>query len=95
VDDVVAANIAALERGSGQAFNIGTGREVSIREIFDAMAEVAGYDRQPQFGPGRRGDVMRIALDPSLARTELGWQAAVSLHDGLAKTFAYFRDGAR
>ncbi len=95
VGDCVTANIAALERGSGMAFNIGTGRETSIREIFDAMAEVAGYAQSPNFGPARKGDVVRIVLNPGLARAELGWQAAMPLHDGLARTYAYFRDGAR
>ena len=94
VGDCVTANVAALERGSGRAFNIGTGRETSIHEVFDAMAEVSGYARQPNFGPPRTGDVMRIVLDPSLARAELGWQASMPLHDGLARTYAFFRDGA-
>ena len=94
VGDCVTANVAALERGSGQAFNIGTGRETSIREIFDAMAEVAGYARPPTFGPARKGDVVRIVLDPSRARSELGWQAQMPLPEGLARTYAFFRDGA-
>jgi UDP-glucose 4-epimerase len=95
VGDCVSANIAALERGAGQSVNIGTGRETSIREIFDVLAEVAGYRRQPNYGPGRIGDVMRIVLDASLARQELGWQAEMPLHEGLARTYAFFRDGAR
>jgi UDP-glucose 4-epimerase len=95
VGDCVTANIAALERGSSSAVNIGTGRETSIREIFDALAEVAGYSQQPEFGPGRKGDVMRIVLDPTLAREKLGWQARMPLHEGLARTFKYFSDGGR
>ena len=95
VGDCVTANIAALERGSGQSVNIGTGRETSISEIFEALAEVAGYDRQPNYGPARKGDVMRIVLDPSLALRELGWQASMPLHEGLAKTYAFFRDSSR
>jgi UDP-glucose 4-epimerase len=95
VGDCVTANIAALDRGSGMAFNIGTGRETSIREIFDAMAEVAGYAHQPSFGPARTGDVVRIVLDPGLAHEHLGWQAAMSLHDGLDKTYTFFRDNGR
>jgi len=94
VGDCVTANVAALERGSGQAFNIGTGRETSIREIFDAMAEVAGYSQPPNFGPARTGDVVRIVLNPSLAKAELGWEARMPLHDGLATTYAYFRNSA-
>lgn len=94
VGDCVTANIAALDHGSGGSFNIGTGRETSIREIFDAMAEVAGYSQQPNFGPARKGDVLRIVLDASQAARELGWQAAMPLHEGLAKTYAYFRNAS-
>jgi UDP-glucose 4-epimerase len=93
VGDCVTANVAALERGSGGAFNIGTGRETSVREIFEAMAEVAGYDREPTYGSPRQGDVGRIVLDPGQARRELDWHAAMSLHEGLARTYAFFRNG--
>jgi UDP-glucose 4-epimerase len=59
------------------------------------MAEVAGYSRQPNFGPARKGDVVRIVLNPSLAREKLGWEAAMPLHEGLDRTYKFFRDGAR
>jgi UDP-glucose 4-epimerase len=93
VGDCVTANLAALERGSGSAFNIGTGKETSIREIFELMAEVAGYRQQPNFGPPRKGDVMRIVLDTRLAQERLGWRAQMPLFDGLSKTYQFFRDG--
>jgi UDP-glucose 4-epimerase len=93
VGDCVTANLAALERGSAGSYNIGTGRETSIREIFDLMAEVSGYGQAPKLGPARKGDVVRIALDPSQAERDLGWRASMPLYDGLAKTFAFFRDG--
>lgn len=95
VGDCVAANVAALDRGSSCALNIGTGRETSIREVFDAMAEVAGYTHQPEFGPPRKGDVMRIVLNPALAHEKLGWQAAMPLHEGLARTYKSFSASAR
>jgi UDP-glucose 4-epimerase len=95
VGDCVTANVAALDRGSGLAMNIGTGQETSIRTIFDAMAEVAGYTQKPQFGPARKGDVVRIVLNPGLAREQLGWQAMMGLHDGLARTYKFFSDRAR
>jgi UDP-glucose 4-epimerase len=93
VGDCVTANLAALERGSGGAFNVGTGKETSIREIFDLMAEVSGYGQQPRFGPARKGDVVRIVLDPSLAQDKLGWRADMPLFDGLSRTYQFFRDG--
>jgi UDP-glucose 4-epimerase len=92
VGDCVTANVAALDRGSGQAVNIGTGTETSIQNIFDALAEVAGYSQQPAFGPARKGDVVRIALDPARAREHLGWEARMPLFDGLRATYAYFQD---
>ena len=59
------------------------------------MAEVAGYTHQPLSGPARKGDVMRIVLNPGLAREKLGWEARMPLHDGLARTYKFFSDGAR
>ncbi len=95
VGDCVTANVAALASGSGCAVNIGTGRETSVREIFDEMASIADYARQPERGPARRGDVMRIALDPGLAKEKLGWQAQMPLRDGLRATYEYFREVER
>jgi UDP-glucose 4-epimerase len=94
VGDCVTANVAALDRGSRCAVNIGTGKETSIKEMFDLMAEVSGYGQQPNFGEARQGDVMRIVLNPARAQAELGWQARMPLFDGLAKTYEFFRDHA-
>ena len=90
VGDCVTANLAALERGSGGAFNIGTGQETSVLQIFEGMARVSGYSGEPRFGPARKGDVMRIVLDPSLAARELGWKAEMALEDGLRRTYEFF-----
>ncbi len=95
VGDCVTANVAALERGSGCSVNIGTGRETSIREIFDLLAEVSGYTQQPTFGAARTGDVVRIVLNPAQAREHLGWQAKMPLHDGLASTYKFFSGNGR
>lgn len=91
VADLVRANLAALERGSGSSVNIGTGQETSIQRIFDLLAQVAGYGQPPTYGEPRRGDVLRIALDPSRALAELGWRAQIPLLDGLRTTYDYFR----
>lgn len=91
VSDCVTANVAALERGSGSAVNIGTGREASIQDVFDLMATAAHYTLPPRYGPARQGDVQRIALDPSLAADHLGWRAQTELERGLADTYAYFQ----
>jgi UDP-glucose 4-epimerase len=90
VADCVQANLQALERGSGAAVNIATGTETSILHLFQVMAGIAGFAGRPAFGPGRPGDVLRIALDPGRAREALGWEPRVLLEDGLRETYAYF-----
>jgi UDP-glucose 4-epimerase len=91
VSDAARANLAALERGSAQAYNIGTGREVTVNEVFRRLRDLTGYDRKPEFGPPRAGDVFRIALKSSKAKAELGWEAEVGLEEGLRLTVDYFR----
>ena len=91
VGDCVTANQASLELGSGLSINIGTGQATSVRQIFDLLAEVAGYNQPPQFGAARKGDVVHIVLDVTRAGTALGWEARTSLVDGLAATYDFFR----
>jgi UDP-glucose 4-epimerase len=91
VSDTAEANLSALERGSGEAYNVGTGVAVTVNEVFRQLKEITGYKREPGHGPKREGDVRRIALDCSKAARELGWRPKVSLKDGLRQTVDYFR----
>jgi UDP-glucose 4-epimerase len=87
VGDVVAAALAAGGSRLGGAVNIGTGREASVLEIVDALAEVSGReDFAPQFAPPRPGEVQRISLDAALAERELGWKPGTTLEQGLRIT---------
>lgn len=92
VEDAARANLLALEGEHSGAFNIGTGRETSTRQIFDLLREATGYRGEPEYGPPRPGDVRRISLDPSRAEQVLGWRPAVGLEEGIARTVAWFRD---
>ena len=92
VEDVAQANFLALERGSGQALNIGCGVGTSVNELVSRLRETIGYEREPTYTEPRPGDVYRIALDASRARRELGWEPKVSLEEGLRRTVAAIRD---
>jgi UDP-glucose 4-epimerase len=92
VSDAAAANLAALDRGSGQVYNIGTGVEVTINQIFKLLQGMTGYEQQPRQAPKRDGDVYKIALDCSKAAKDLRWRAEVELDRGLRLTLDYFRD---
>jgi UDP-glucose 4-epimerase len=88
VGDVVSACLAARGRNGG-VFNIGTGRETSVLDLYRACAQVAGRRSEPSFAEPRLGDVRRSVLDVSSARRELGWRAETSLDEGLRRTWEW------
>jgi UDP-glucose 4-epimerase len=86
VDDVVAANLAAVDSNVTGAVNIGTGRETTVLDLVEMLAPHAGAEFEPDFKPERPGEVARSALDAALAAEVLGWRAQIDLVDGLAQT---------
>jgi UDP-glucose 4-epimerase len=88
VGDVARATLAAL-RHSGGVFNVGTGRETSVLELYDVCRRVAGVDVEPSFEPPRAGELQRSFLDPALAEQGLGFRAEVGLDDGLRSTWEW------
>ena len=91
VDDVVEANLRAAESDAGGAINIGLGKEKSVLDIVAVLNEHAPDGFEPDHAPERPGEVQHIALDPSRAREELGWEAQVELEDGLKRTLDSLR----
>ncbi|HEX2267148.1 MAG TPA: NAD-dependent epimerase/dehydratase family protein, partial [Actinomycetota bacterium] len=91
VDDTVHAFSLASDRGSGGLYNIGTGLETSVNRVFQLLAQVIGFRRKPSFGPPRKGDLLRSALDCSLAEKELGWKPWTALEDGFRETIEALR----
>jgi len=86
--DVVDATLAALAHDGG-VFNVGTGVETSVLELYEAIRAASGVDREPEHVKARLGELRRSVLDPSLAARELGWRPAHSLAEGLAETWAW------
>jgi UDP-glucose 4-epimerase len=88
VADVVRAMLAALEADGG-VFNVGTGVETSVLELYEAIAGVTGIERDPELAPARPGELQRSVLDVTLAARELGWHAERPLDAGLAYTWGW------
>ena len=86
VGDVARATTAALGQEGG-VFNVGTGRETSILDLYALCARVAGSDTPAEHAPARLGELQRSVLDPELAARELGFRAMVELEDGLQATW--------
>ena len=89
VADVARANLLALEYGGVGIFNIGTGRQITDREVFDAVAAAAGYQGEPEYTPFRPGEVMHSAVDPSRAEKELGWRPTIVFEEGVRSVVEY------
>ncbi|MEE9614010.1 MAG: NAD-dependent epimerase/dehydratase family protein [Thermodesulfobacteriota bacterium] len=97
VGDVARANLLALEGGSREAFNIGTGTPTHTLDLFNAVYEsvksrVPGLPpsfKEPARGPARAGDLKRSCLAAGKAAEELGWRAEVKLGEGIERTTAW------
>lgn len=92
VGDVVRANLAALNSNVSGAFNIGTGIETDVNQLYGALAAVAGTSAAPTYGPARPGEQRRSVITPARAERELGWRPQVALGDGLGQTFTFFKE---
>lgn len=91
VDDVVDAFVKAAERGGGLLFNIGTGQETSVNELYTSMAAAAGVSDPAVYAPPRVGELERISLDSSKAKLHLGWSTWTSLDDGTRAVIEWAR----
>lgn len=92
VEDVVRANVLALERGTGKAFNIASGAPTTDYRVFQRVRDAIGLrDLEPEYAPIRPGEMERIYLDISKAERELGWTPRFSLEEGVGRTVQYYR----
>jgi len=96
VSDCAEANLLAVTADHGRGIcNLGSGQPTSVNEIFATLQKLTRYTRAPIHGPAKLGETLRIYLDSSKARQQLGWAPRVSLTEGLERTVAYFRTAER
>jgi GDP-L-fucose synthase len=90
VDDLADACLFLLERYSGEdAINVGTGRDVTIRDLAERIARIVGWQGEFVYDPGKPDGTPRKLLDVGkLAR--LGWRARISLEDGIRATYRWY-----
>ncbi len=91
VSDVAKANLLALEKSTkSRIFNIGTGKETSVNQIYSMLKKASGTDIEAVSTPAVAGEVSRISLECSRAEKELGWKPEVSIEEGIRKTSEWF-----
>ena len=93
VSDIVEANILGLEKGDNAIYNIGTGIQISVQQIFDVLKTILNQEarEKPIYGDERIGEIQHICLDATKAEKELGWIPKIDFHQGLEQTVEYYR----
>lgn len=90
VDDMADACVFLMEHGIGDGlFNVGTGEDVTIRELAETVMSVVGFKGKIVFDSDKPDGTPRKLLNVERMR-KLGWQARVSLSDGVARAYADF-----
>jgi len=90
VDDVVAANMAASDAEWQGEYNVGTGVETTINELYDSLASIAGVDTRALHAPAKDGEQLRSVLDGSRLRTLANLPERKQMSEGLKQTFDWF-----
>jgi GDP-L-fucose synthase len=95
VEDCVDGFVAAAERYDGpEPVNLGSGAEISIRELAELVAELVGFEGRIDWDTSMPNGQPRRSLDASRARDLFGWEARTPLREGLERTIAWYREHA-
>lgn len=94
VDDMASAVLHLLEHYDGsEHVNVGTGTDVTIRDIAEAIADVTGFTGKTEWDTTKPDGTPQKVLDVSRL-TSAGWTASIPLHEGLERTVAWYREHA-
>jgi len=96
IDDVVNANLLALAvppDHPNPVYNIGTGVETTLNDLYGKIAGLLGVEAHPVYRPDRPAEQLRYSLDWTKARQELGWAPRWTLDEGLRRTVQAGRRG--
>jgi UDP-glucose 4-epimerase len=95
VGDVARANLLAATAGDGGTYCVGTGVGTSVNRLYAELCRALGVHVEPNRADRRAGDLRAAYFDTRHAQQDLGWQANMSLEQGLAQTAAAFRADVR
>lgn len=90
VGDVAQANLLALDHGENQFFNVGTGKGVSVNELFAVLKKLMKFKQDAVYAPPRAGELFRSVLNAKKIKKELGWKPSFSIKKGLRATLKWY-----
>lgn len=90
VDDLASAAVyCMLHYNDAEIVNVGTGSDVTIRELAGIISQIVDYKGRLKFDPSKPDGTPRKLLDVSRAHA-LGWRAGITLHEGIRRTYQWF-----
>ncbi|HKQ51033.1 MAG TPA: NAD-dependent epimerase/dehydratase family protein, partial [Pyrinomonadaceae bacterium] len=84
--------LAARSYDESAPVNLGSGREVMIREVVELIAELTGFRGEIRWQPSRPDGQPRRCLDVTRAHEKFGFRARTSLEDGLRRTISWYEE---
>jgi GDP-L-fucose synthase len=95
VDDLADACVFLMEEDRGQTMvNVGTGNDLTIRELAELVKDVVGFQGDIRYDPTKPDGTPRKLLDVSRIRA-LGWQPRIPLREGVRATYAWYVEQLR
>jgi nucleoside-diphosphate-sugar epimerase len=95
IDNVVSANLLACaapaEKVAGKVFNAACGGQHTLKEIYQLLAKLIGFDLPPLYGPPRTGDILNSQADISAATEAFGYRPSIGVKEGLERTVEWYR----
>jgi UDP-glucose 4-epimerase len=95
IDNVVEGNLLACKapaaKAAGQAFNVATGRRITLNETFKVLQSLTSYSGQPRYEAERGGDIKHSLADISKAEAGLAYKTSVDFEEGLRRTVEWYR----
>jgi len=94
VENAVQATLLAAkgqrEKVAGKVFNVACGERHTLNDVYRGLAELLRFDKEPEFGQDRRGDVRDSLADISAATEAFGYRPHVGFREGLRKTVEWY-----
>ena len=95
IDNVIEGNLraaAAPSEAAGEAYNIGAGGREFLIDVYHAICEALGIERDPLFGPPRKGDIRDSNADIGKAKENLGYDPSYDFKAGIALAIDWYRE---
>jgi nucleoside-diphosphate-sugar epimerase len=96
IDNIISANLLACaapaEKVAGRVFNTACGGQYTLKQIYQLLGKLTGFERPPLYAKSRRGDILHSQADISAAAEAFGYRPLVGVEEGLQRTVEWYRE---